>query len=92
MLDPSGIFDFPKRIFIGIARVLWWLAWDFCVENIAWSTGWVALRLITFGRYPQAPLFGGDRPTESQVFFVHILGLVVLAIIILVLCREWPLR
>ena len=38
------------RPLLWVLRALWWLAWDFMVLTVAWSTGWPIWRLLTIGR------------------------------------------
>lgn len=90
MLDPSDIFDLPKSLFVGILRAVWWLAWDFCVETIGWSIGWLVLRLITLGQFPREPLGGVDQARTSLALFVDLVGLLTLASLIWVLSGSWP--
>jgi hypothetical protein len=90
MPDPSDLLDLPKSFFVGILRGLWWLAWDFCVEIIGWSIGWLVLRLITFGQFPSEPLGGVDQASFGRALFVEVVGLVALASAIWLLSGNWP--
>ena len=60
MIDPTDWFDTPKSILLAVLRVLWWLAWDVCVQTVGWSIGWCVLRVLTLGRYPAERLGGVD--------------------------------
>ena len=40
MIDLPDWLDAPKGLVLGVLRVLWWLAWDVCIETVAWSVGW----------------------------------------------------
>lgn len=90
MLDPSDFFAPPKNFLLGILRALWWLAWDFCVETIGWSIGWLMLRLVTFGRFPDEPLSGVDQASTGVALFVQLVGLGTLAGFIWFLSGNWP--
>ncbi|RZU38334.1 hypothetical protein EV700_2264 [Fluviicoccus keumensis] len=90
MLDPTDLFDLPKSILVGILRALWWLAWDFCVETIGWSIGWVALRVVTIDRFPKEALGGLDQANGFVASFVEVVGLVILATTIWLLSGLWP--
>lgn len=90
MLDLSDLLDVPKGLVLGVLRALWWLAWDFCVETVGWSIGWATLRLLSFGRFPQAPLRGVDDASGPLRLFVEVVGLVVLGTAIWALSGGWP--
>ena len=65
MIDPTDWFDTPKSILLAVLRVLWWLAWDVCVQTVGWSIGWCVLRVLTLGRYPEERLGGVDCSTPA---------------------------
>lgn len=90
MIDLPDWLDAPKGLVLGVLRVLWWLAWDVCIETVAWSVGWCALRLVTLGRYPQERFGGVDDARTGTAALVEIVGLVVLALGIWWLAGEWP--
>lgn len=90
MLDPLDIFDISKSFFVRFLRALWWLAWDFWVETISWSIGWLVLRLITFGQFPSEPLSGVDQASTDLALLVEIVGLATLASMIWLLSGSWP--
>lgn len=90
MIDLPDWLDAPKGLVLGVLRVLWWLAWDVCIETVAWSVGWCVLRLVTLGRYPQERFGGVDDARTGTAALVEIVGLVVLALGIWWLAGEWP--
>jgi hypothetical protein len=79
LIDPADWFDTPKSIVLAILRVLWWLAWDFCIQTVGWSIGWCVLRLLSLGRYPEERLGGVDGAAPGTAVLVEIIGLGVLA-------------
>ena len=79
LIDPTDWFDTPKSIVLGVLRVLWWLAWDLCVQTVGWSIGWCVLRVLTLGRYPEERLGGVDEAVPHTAFVVEVVGLAVLA-------------
>lgn len=89
MIDLPDWLDAPKGLVLGVLRVLWWLAWDVCIETVAWSVGWCVLRLVTLGRYPQERFGGVDDARTGTAALVEIVGLVVLALGIWLLAGEW---
>lgn len=90
MFDLSDFIELPKNIFVGILRVVWWLAWDFCIQTIGWSIGWFVLRIITIGRFPQESLGEVDQANTLLALLVELLGLGTLAICIWFLSGSWP--
>jgi hypothetical protein len=44
--------DVLSKLLFGAFRALWFLL----LESILWSIGWVALRIVTLGRYPTVGL------------------------------------
>ena len=90
MIDPSDLLELPKSFFVGVLRALWWLAWDFCVETVGWSVGWLMLRLITFGQFPREPLSGVEQASTALSLFVEAVGLATLATSIWLLSGSWP--
>lgn len=90
MIDLPDWLDAPKGLVVGVLRVLWWLAWDFCIQTVGWSIGWCVLRLATLGRYPPDRLGGVDDADTGTAILVEIVGLVVLASGIWWLAGEWP--
>lgn len=79
MIDPTDWFDTPKSILLAVLRVLWWLAWDVCVQTVGWSIGRCVLRVLTLGRYPEERLGGVDEASSGTAIVVELVGLVVLA-------------
>ena len=90
MLDPSDLLELPRSFFVGALRALWWLAWDFCVETVGWSIGWLVLRLVTFGQFPREPLGGVEQASTALSLFVEAVGLATLATSIWFLSGSWP--
>jgi hypothetical protein len=90
VIDATDWLDAPKGLVVGVLRVLWWLAWDFCIQTVGWSIGWCVLRLLTLGRYPIEPLGGVDSAPGSTAFSVEVVGLTVLAVGIWVLAGTLP--
>jgi hypothetical protein len=90
LIDPTDWFDTPKSILLGVLRVLWWLAWDFCVQTVGWSIGWCVLRVLTLGRFPEERLGGVDEAGTYTAFVVEVVGLGVLAAGIWGLAGAWP--
>lgn len=89
-MDLSDWLDAPKGLVLGVLRVLWWLAWDVCIETVAWSVGWCTLRIVTLGRYPRERFGGVDDAGTGTALLVGIIGLVVLALGIWWLAGAWP--
>lgn len=90
MPDFSDLFDVPRALTVGALRVLWWLAWDFCIETVGWSIGWLVLRSVTLGRCPRTPLHGLDNTGRAQAAFVESLGLATLAACLWLLTGHLP--
>lgn len=82
MIDLPDWLDAPRGLVLGVLRLLWWLAWDVCIESVAWSVGWCVLRVVTLGRYPQERLGGVDGADTGTAVLVEIAGLVSLALAI----------
>jgi len=70
-----------------VARFLWWLAWDLCVETVGWSIGWPICRVLTFGRFPKASFGRMEDASVPAWAGVEAVGLATLAGIIGVLVR-----
>lgn len=90
MLDPGDLLDTPRHLLLAILRILWWLAWDFCFEIIGWSVGWLACRLLSFGKFPKEGISQINEANSSTAFLIEILGLAVIAIGIYLLSHAWP--
>ena len=90
MSDLSDLLDLPRGALVVVLRALWWLAWDFCVETVGWSIGWLVLRLASLGQFPREPLHGVDEAGRATAFLVEAVGLLALATAIWVLSDHWP--
>ena len=58
------------RALLWVLRALWWLAWDFMVLTVAWSTGWPIWRLLTIGRFPHAGFREYEESGTGEAFLV----------------------
>jgi hypothetical protein len=90
LIDLSDTLDYPKNAILFVLRVLWWFAWDFCVETIFWSLGWLTLRIVTFGRFPQEKITEVDSVYWPKALLVEAVGALVLGAAIWLLSGEWP--
>jgi hypothetical protein len=91
MIDLPDFMDVPKRLVLGLLRVLWWLAIDVGVQMVGWSVGWLFLRAITWGRLPSQPWDQTDAPPSFVHLLVSLLGVIVLALAIYLLSSQsWP--
>lgn len=90
MIDLPDWLDAPKGLVLGVLRVLWWLAWEVCIETVAWSVGWCVLRVLTWGRYPAERLGGVDEASTGTAIVVGVTGLLALALAIWGLSGVWP--
>lgn len=62
-----------------LARGLLWLGWDFCVQTVGWTVGWLVCRFITAGRFPAERVGDLDDAPGGVAFFVELIGLACLA-------------
>jgi hypothetical protein len=90
LIDLPDWLDAPRGLVVGVLRVLWWLAWEVCIQTVGWSVGWCVLRIVTLGRFPQERFGGVDDAEKGTAILVEIVGLVVLALGIWWLAGEWP--
>lgn len=90
MLDISDLTEVPKSVLIGVLRFLWWLGWEFIVETVFWSFGWLTLRALTLGRYPEERFAEQDAASGFTAFVVQATGALVLALAIWLLSGAWP--
>ncbi|MEZ5701343.1 MAG: hypothetical protein R3E42_04280 [Burkholderiaceae bacterium] len=90
MFDASDLFDLPKSLFLGALRVLWWLAYDFLVQTIGWSAGWLVLRLLTLGSWPRESITELHQARTELAFFVEMVGLITIASLICLLSGHLP--
>lgn len=74
---------------VALLRALWWLSWELLVQTIGWSIGWVFLRALTFGRFPEERFRGLDDASWSKALFIEAVGLVLLALAIWALSGSW---
>ena len=90
MFDASDLLEFPRALLLGVLRALWWLAYDFLIQTIGWSVGWLTLRLLSFGKLPKEPLSALDQVSFGLALFIELIGLITLACLILLLSGNWP--
>lgn len=90
MFDLSDLITKPISLVLGILRALWWLGWDFTIQTIGWSIGWLILRTITMGHFPHEPVGGVDEAHWVHALIVEIIGLAALATAIWWLSGSWP--
>ena len=90
MIDLPDWLEAPRGLVVGVLRVLWWLAWEVCIQTVGWSVGWCVLRIVTLGRFPQERFGGVDEAETGTAILVEIVGLLVLAVGIWWLAGEWP--
>ena len=87
MLDASDLF----RPLLWFARALWWLGYEFMVQTVGWSIGWVIWRLVTFGRFPETGIREQDETVLWASILVELTGLAALAGAIWWLSRHVPM-
>jgi hypothetical protein len=90
MFDASDLFDVPKSLLLGVLRVLWWLGYDFLIQTIGWSVGWLTLRLLTLGGFPGEPINALHQVGTAKAALVELVGLITLACLILLLSGHLP--
>jgi hypothetical protein len=90
VFDLGDLVSVPRTLVLGVLRVLWWLGWDFGVRTVGWSIGWVVLRGLSLGRFPQEPLDGVDDASAACEVFVDLLGLALIALGIWLLSGHGP--
>lgn len=79
MFDIDDAIGRPAGLVLWALRALWWLAWDFCVQTIGWSIGWLFLRAVTLGRFPSEGIGSVDEAEWGTQLFVEVVGLSLLA-------------
>lgn len=72
----EGTFNSLLRIIGLIVRVLVWLIWNFGYQQICWYMGWPLCRLVTAGRFPQAPFFRHERGSTLAQIVVPTVGFI----------------
>ncbi|PZO17279.1 MAG: hypothetical protein DCF26_10010 [Burkholderiales bacterium] len=87
MFNPADLFELPKSIVLAVLRFLWWLGWDFLVETVFWSVGWLTVRVLSLGRFPQEQFTQQDDASGFTSLFLHVTGAVVLWALIWFLSR-----
>jgi len=90
MFDLSDLLSKPVGLILSILRALWWLGWDFAVQTVGWSIGWIILRTLTVGRFPFERFGGVDEASGVHAFIVEFIGLGSLAAGIWWLAGQWP--
>ena len=91
MPDLFDWLDAPKSLLLGFLRLLWWFAWEFCVETVGWTIGWCVLRALTLGRFPGEGLGEMNHASLSTALFVELVGLGTLALLIWAPSHTWPI-
>ena len=87
MLDPIDLF----RPALWLARALWWLGYDFAVQTVGWSIGWLIWRAVTLGRFPDTKIGEVDETAPWAALLVEVTGLLTLAGIIWWLKEHAPM-
>jgi hypothetical protein len=91
MVDLLELLSRPAAsMVLGILRALWWLSWDFFVQTVSWSIGWLILRTLTMGHFPPERLGNIDEAHWLHRLVVDLTGLAVLAMGIWWLSGKWP--
>jgi len=75
-------------LLLGIARFLLWLGWEFFVQTVGWSIGWLVCRAIFFGRFPTEALGDRDEASFGTALMVELVGLATLAGTVWLLSRH----
>jgi len=55
---------------------------DFIYDLVFYAIGWVVLRVLTLGSYPQESLGDGLRDPESSESMPNIIGLILVSVLI----------
>lgn len=90
MLDLSDLSSGLTRLVLSLLRGFWWLAWDFAVQTIGWTIGWLFWRVVTVGRFPREALGDIDEAPWFTRLIVDLTGLAVIAAGIWLLSGLWP--
>lgn len=90
MFDLLDLFTLPKNLVLALFRGLWWLGWDFCVQTIGWTLGWIVCRTLTLGRFPAQGITRLDEANLFHALVVEMIGLALIAVIIYRLSENWP--
>jgi len=76
LFDVSDLLLRPvASALLWIARVLWWLGWEFFVETIGWSIGWPICRALTLGRFPDTGFRDQEETSWWASLLVELVGL-----------------
>lgn len=77
---PDDAFKIILRALYVVLRVLYFVGWELCYGIVGWGTGWVILRVVTFGFYPKVGLTQKhDIPLRTEII-VCLTGLFSVAI------------
>lgn len=90
MLDLLDAISLPKTLLLWVLRALWWLGWEFGVQTVGRSVGWLFCRAITFGHFPAEQLNELDEANPFIAFCIELLGLALIAFAIYLLSQSWP--
>ena len=82
MFDSTDLFSLSTAIFQTVLRFLWWLLRELLLEKALGSVGWVALKLLTFGRYPDHRFGENDAEGRGTRFLVMATGALVLGVVV----------
>lgn len=79
MSDP---FDLARPL-LWLLRLLWSAAWEWTFQAVGWWLGWPFWRLVSLGRFPEAPFLQPVDDSRDDVPFataviVDVTGIVVL--------------
>ncbi|MFC6671148.1 hypothetical protein [Marinobacterium aestuariivivens] len=61
-------------------RALVWLVVEVWIEHILWYLGWPAVRILTWGRYPEVAIDEYDKAGIVTLVCVVVAGVAVLAL------------
>lgn len=90
MSDLSDLVTLSTSIFAAVFRVLWWIIRDFLLEKVLCSLGWVALKLLTFGRYPGHRFGENDAAGRGIQFLEMVTGIFLLGVFVWFLSGAGP--
>lgn len=79
--------DPVDSVVLPVLRFLVWVVWELVLEVVLWSVGWLALRTVTFGRYPREGLLELREAGRTTEAVVAVTGAGVLVALIWLL---WP--
>lgn len=84
------VFEWSRHFLLRILETLWFLVRLFLWDTICWRIGWLVLRALTFGRFPEEPIGEVDQADAVHWNIVVIVGLLTLAASIWLLSGAWP--